>query len=205
MFLDDEPTVTGARIKVIGIGGGGGNAVNHMIEAGVEGVEFIVANTDLQALKLSRAPIKIQLGGDLTRGLGAGANPELGRQSAIEEHDALKALLKGADMVFITSGSGGGTGTGAVPATPTATGPAPTAASISVNGVVETVTVGADFPAAAPLFRLVKLSTKSAQISIAGGSLASGAPTVTLTLRKPLTLMNTADGTKYELRLLAVA
>lgn len=115
MFLDDEPTVTGARIKVIGVGGGGGNAVNHMIEAGVEGVEFIVANTDLQALKLSRAPIKIQLGGDLTRGLGAGANPEIGQKAALEDTEKIIEALEGADMVFVTTGLGGGTGTGAAP------------------------------------------------------------------------------------------
>ena len=115
MFLDDEPTVTGARIKVIGIGGGGGNAVNHMIEAGVEGVEFIVANTDLQALKLSRAPIKIQIGGDLTRGLGAGADPAVGQKAALEDTEKIIEALEGADMVFVTTGLGGGTGTGAAP------------------------------------------------------------------------------------------
>jgi cell division protein FtsZ len=115
MFLDDEPTVTGARIKVIGVGGGGGNAVNHMIEAGVEGVEFIVANTDLQALKLSRAPIKIQIGGDLTRGLGAGADPAVGQKAALEDTEKIIEALEGADMVFVTTGLGGGTGTGAAP------------------------------------------------------------------------------------------
>jgi cell division protein FtsZ len=115
MFLDDDPPITGARIKVIGVGGGGGNAVNHMIEAGVEGVEFIVANTDLQALKLSRAPIKIQLGGDLTRGLGAGANPEIGQRAALEDTEKIIEALEGADMVFVTTGLGGGTGTGAAP------------------------------------------------------------------------------------------
>lgn len=115
MFLDDEPTVTGARIKVIGVGGGGGNAVNHMIEAGVEGVEFIVANTDLQALKLSRAPIKIQIGGDLTRGLGAGADPAVGQRAALEDTEKIIEALEGADMVFVTTGLGGGTGTGAAP------------------------------------------------------------------------------------------
>ena len=115
MFLDDDPPITGARIKVIGVGGGGGNAVNHMIEAGVEGVEFIVANTDLQALKLSHAPIKIQLGGDLTRGLGAGANPEIGQRAALEDTEKIIEALEGADMVFVTTGLGGGTGTGAAP------------------------------------------------------------------------------------------
>jgi cell division protein FtsZ len=115
MFLDDDPPVTGARIKVIGVGGGGGNAVNHMIEAGVEGVEFIVANTDLQALKLSRAPIKIQLGSQLTRGLGAGANPEIGQKAALEDTEKIIEALEGADMVFVTTGLGGGTGTGAAP------------------------------------------------------------------------------------------
>jgi cell division protein FtsZ len=115
IFLDDDPPITGARIKVIGVGGGGGNAVNHMIEAGVEGVEFIVANTDLQALKLSRAPIKIQLGSQLTRGLGAGANPEVGQRAALEDTEKIIEALEGADMVFVTTGLGGGTGTGAAP------------------------------------------------------------------------------------------
>lgn len=114
MFLD-EPPITGARIKVIGVGGGGGNAVNRMIEAGVEGVEFIVANTDLQALNNSKAPIKIQLGGKSTRGLGAGSNPEVGRNAALEDHEKLLDVLEDSDMVFVTAGLGGGTGTGAAP------------------------------------------------------------------------------------------
>jgi len=104
-----------ARIKVIGIGGGGGNAVNRMIEAGMDGIEFIVANTDLQALRLSRAPMKIQLGVKLTNGLGAGANPEIGRKAALEDSDKIIEALEGADMVFVTTGLGGGTGTGAAP------------------------------------------------------------------------------------------
>ena len=111
----DEPPITGARIKVIGVGGGGGNAVNRMIEAGIKGVEFIVANTDLQALNASKAPIKIQLGSKLTRGLGAGANPEVGRDAALEDHEKLLDVLEGSDMVFVTTGLGGGTGTGAAP------------------------------------------------------------------------------------------
>src|SRR3712207_4592715 len=115
MFIDDEPPATGARIKVIGVGGGGGNAVNRMIEAGIEGIEFLVANTDLQALKRSRAPIKIQLGGKLTKGLGAGANPEVGRNAALEDTEKIIEALEGADMVFVTTGLGGGTGTGAAP------------------------------------------------------------------------------------------
>jgi cell division protein FtsZ len=114
MFLD-EPPITGARIKVIGVGGGGGNAVNRMIEAGIKGVEFIVANTDVQALNASKAPIKIQLGSELTRGLGAGADPNIGRQAAIEDTDKIMDVLEGADMVFVTTGLGGGTGTGAAP------------------------------------------------------------------------------------------
>ena len=114
MFID-EPPITGARIKVIGVGGGGGNAVNRMIEAGVQGVEYIVANTDLQALNASAAPIKIQLGSKSTRGLGAGANPEVGRAAALEDHEKLLDVLEGADMVFVTAGLGGGTGTGAAP------------------------------------------------------------------------------------------
>jgi cell division protein FtsZ len=115
IFIDDDPPITGARIKVIGVGGGGGNAVNRMIEAGIEGIEFLVANTDLQALKRSRAPIKIQLGGKLTKGLGAGANPDVGRNAALEDTEKIIEALEGADMVFVTTGLGGGTGTGAAP------------------------------------------------------------------------------------------
>jgi cell division protein FtsZ len=115
IFIDDDPPITGARIKVIGIGGGGGNAVNRMIEAGIEGIEFLVANTDLQALKRSRAPIKIQLGSRLTKGLGAGANPVMGRDAALEDTEKIIEVLEGADMVFVTTGLGGGTGTGAAP------------------------------------------------------------------------------------------
>ena len=111
----DEPPITGARIKVIGVGGGGGNAVNRMIEAGIKGVEFIVANTDVQALNASKAPIKIQLGSKLTRGLGAGSNPDVGRNAALEDHEKLLDVLEGSDMVFVTTGLGGGTGTGAAP------------------------------------------------------------------------------------------
>jgi cell division protein FtsZ len=115
IFIDDDPPITGARIKVIGVGGGGGNAVNRMIEAGIEGIEFLVANTDLQALKRSRAPIKIQLGGKLTKGLGAGADPVVGRNAALEDTEKIIEVLEGADMVFVTTGLGGGTGTGAAP------------------------------------------------------------------------------------------
>src|SRR6266478_20311 len=115
IFIEDEPPITGARIKVIGVGGGGGNAVNRMIESGIEGIEFVVANTDLQALKRSRAAVKIQLGGRLTKGLGAGADPEVGRQAALEDTDKIIEVLEGADMVFVTTGLGGGTGTGGAP------------------------------------------------------------------------------------------
>ncbi|MDE3207231.1 MAG: cell division protein FtsZ, partial [Pseudomonadota bacterium] len=104
-----------AVIKVIGVGGCGGNAVEHMINQGVAGVEFIVANTDSQALKQSSADVKIQLGADLTRGLGAGANPEVGRNAALEDKDRIVELIEGADMLFVTAGMGGGTGTGAAP------------------------------------------------------------------------------------------
>src|SRR5215471_10137817 len=104
-----------AKIKVIGVGGGGCNAVNRMIRAKVEGVEFITANTDLQALKLSQAPVKLQLGAKLTKGLGAGANPEVGRKAALEDTDKIIEALEGSDMIFITSGLGGGTGSGAAP------------------------------------------------------------------------------------------
>ena len=106
---------TGARIKVIGVGGGGCNAVNTMIRSGLTGVEYIVANTDSQALNANMASIKIQLGGNVTKGLGAGANPEVGRKAAIEDYERLSEVLQGADMVFITAGMGGGTGTGAAP------------------------------------------------------------------------------------------
>ena len=108
----DEEGRTGARIKV---GGGGSNAVNRMVQAGLDGVEFIVANTDLQALKLNAAPNKIQIGGKLTKGLGAGADPNVGRQAALEDTEKLIEALDGADMVFVTTGLGGGTGTGAAP------------------------------------------------------------------------------------------
>ena len=104
-----------AKIKVIGVGGGGNNAVNRMIESGVKGVDFIVANTDLQVLNTSKAPIKIQIGVELTSGLGAGGKPEIGKESALESKQEIETALEGADMVFITCGMGGGTGTGAAP------------------------------------------------------------------------------------------
>lgn len=104
-----------AKIKVIGVGGGGCNAVNRMIESGLKGVDFIVANTDLQVLNNSKAPIKIQIGEELTNGLGAGAKPEIGKEAALESKAEIEAALEGADMVFITCGMGGGTGTGAAP------------------------------------------------------------------------------------------
>jgi len=110
-----EETVKAAKIKVIGLGGGGGNAVSRMMAADFTGVEFIVANTDVQALRASPAPVKIQLGAKLTKGLGAGSNPEVGRDSALEDPETITKLLEGADMVFITAGLGGGTGTGAAP------------------------------------------------------------------------------------------
>jgi cell division protein FtsZ len=105
----------GARIKVVGVGGGGGNAVTRMVQAGLTGVEFMVANTDAQALRASPAPLKIQIGAKLTKGLGAGADPNTGRQAALEDTDTLIQALSGADMVFVTTGLGGGTGTGAAP------------------------------------------------------------------------------------------
>ena len=105
----------GARIKVIGIGGGGSNAVNRMVRVGLDGVEFIVANTDLQALNVNAAPIKLQIGSKLTKGLGAGADPNVGRQAALEDTEKIIQVLDGADMVFVTTGLGGGTGTGAAP------------------------------------------------------------------------------------------
>ena len=104
-----------AKIKVIGVGGGGGNAVNTMISSSLHGVDFINANTDAQALGVSNSPIKIQIGAQITKGLGAGSNPEIGRQSALESRDEIRPYLEGADMIFITAGMGGGTGTGATP------------------------------------------------------------------------------------------
>ncbi|HET6846641.1 MAG TPA: cell division protein FtsZ [Anaerolineales bacterium] len=110
-----QPVETFARIKVIGVGGGGQNAVNRMIEEGIQGVEFVATNTDAQALTLSRATTRVRLGDKLTRGLGAGGNPEIGRKAAEESADELYSVLKGSDMVFVTAGMGGGTGTGAAP------------------------------------------------------------------------------------------
>jgi cell division protein FtsZ len=111
----DEDRRTGAKIKVIGVGGGGSNAVNRMVHSGLEGVEFIIANTDVQALRGNAAAMKIQIGSKLTKGLGAGADPNIGRQAALEDTDKLIEALDGADMVFVTTGLGGGTGTGAAP------------------------------------------------------------------------------------------
>ncbi len=113
--IDDNASSIGAKIKVIGVGGGGCNAVNTMIRSGLTGVEYIVANTDSQALAANLAGTKIQLGGNVTKGLGAGANPEVGRKAAIEDYEKLSEVLEGADMVFVTAGMGGGTGTGAAP------------------------------------------------------------------------------------------
>ena len=111
----DEQGRSGARIKVVGVGGGGSNAVNRMVAAGLDGVEFIITNTDLQALRLNAAPNKLQIGAKLTKGLGAGADPNVGRQAALEDTEKLIEALDGADMVFVTTGLGGGTGTGAAP------------------------------------------------------------------------------------------
>lgn len=115
MFELEDNTCLGANIKVIGVGGGGNNAVTTMIESGLEGVEFVVANTDAQALESHKAPTKIQLGQELTRGLGAGANPEIGKRAAIESYNDIVEKLEGTDMVFVTAGMGGGTGTGGAP------------------------------------------------------------------------------------------
>jgi cell division protein FtsZ len=111
----DPETRRGARIKVVGVGGGGSNAVNRMVEVGLGGVEFIVANTDVQALDHNRAAVKLQIGHKLTKGLGAGADPNIGRQAALEDTDNIIQALSGADMIFVTTGLGGGTGTGAAP------------------------------------------------------------------------------------------
>jgi cell division protein FtsZ len=115
MIEFDENKSLGAKVKIIGIGGGGNNAINTMISSQLSGVEFIAANTDAQALAANLAPIKLQLGASLTKGLGAGANPEVGRKAALEDVDKIRDALKGADMVFITAGLGGGTGTGGAP------------------------------------------------------------------------------------------
>ena len=114
LTLDPEAR-RGARIKVVGVGGGGSNAVNRMVEVGLGGVEFIVANTDVQALDHNRASVKVQIGHKLTKGLGAGADPNIGRQAALEDTDTIISALSGADMIFVTTGLGGGTGTGAAP------------------------------------------------------------------------------------------
>jgi len=115
MMFEFVESSKSAKIKVIGVGGGGGNAINNMISSNLQGVEFIAANTDCQALDVSKAPIKIQMGECLTQGLGAGANPQLGREAAMETWDTIKNTFDGSHMVFITAGFGGGTGTGAVP------------------------------------------------------------------------------------------
>ena len=115
MIDSDIPSNYMAVIKVVGVGGGGSNAVNRMIEEGIRGVEFVAINTDAQALAISDADIKVHIGQDITRGLGAGANPEVGAEAAEDSHDEIKQALAGADMVFITAGEGGGTGTGAAP------------------------------------------------------------------------------------------
>ncbi|HSG63368.1 MAG TPA: cell division protein FtsZ, partial [Gammaproteobacteria bacterium] len=104
-----------AIIKVMGIGGGGGNAVGHMMNSGIEGVDFICANTDAQALKSNKVKMGLQIGCNITKGLGAGANPDVGRQAAMEDRDRIQEIISGADMLFITAGLGGGTGTGAAP------------------------------------------------------------------------------------------
>ena len=111
-YVDQEKS---AKIKVIGVGGAGGNAVNNMIASNLQGVKFIAANTDSQALEISRAPVKIQMGQKLTEGLGAGANPQIGRDAGLESEEALREALSDSHMVFITAGFGGGTGTGAAP------------------------------------------------------------------------------------------
>lgn len=114
-LMENSQQSNNAVIKVVGVGGGGGNAVEHMVAENIDGVEFICANTDAQALKASNAKIHIQLGDELTKGLGAGANPQIGREAAEEDRDHIREILSGADMVFITAGMGGGTGTGAAP------------------------------------------------------------------------------------------
>ncbi len=115
MFEIDDVKGQKARIKVVGVGGAGGNAINNMIASNLQGVEFIAINTDLQVLETSLAPMKVQIGASITRGLGAGSDPLIGKQSALEDKTAIAETVEGADMVFITAGMGGGTGTGASP------------------------------------------------------------------------------------------
>jgi cell division protein FtsZ len=115
MIEFDENKSLAAKVRVIGIGGGGNNAINTMISYQLSGVDFVAANTDAQALAASKAPFKLQLGAALTKGLGAGANPEIGRKAALEDIEMIREALKGSDMVFITAGLGGGTGTGGAP------------------------------------------------------------------------------------------
>ncbi len=115
MFQLDDVSRLVAKIKVIGVGGGGGNAINSMVSADIFGIEFIAVNTDRQHLEASLAPVKVQIGESLTKGLGAGSNPVIGRQAAIDDKDSLMSVVEGADMIFITAGMGGGTGTGAAP------------------------------------------------------------------------------------------
>jgi len=114
-ILPEEESLTPAKIKVVGVGGGGGNAVNRMIQTGIRGVDFIAANTDLQVLRVNRAPTKIQLGVAISKGMGAGANPEVGRNAALEDAERIAEMVGGSDMVFVTAGMGGGTGTGGAP------------------------------------------------------------------------------------------
>ena len=113
--LTEVCSANSAKIKVIGVGGGGGNAVNTMISCSLRGVDFMIANTDVQALGASRSPVKIQIGAEITKGLGAGSNPDIGKRSALESRDQLRSYLEGSDMIFVTAGLGGGTGTGAAP------------------------------------------------------------------------------------------
>jgi cell division protein FtsZ len=115
MFEIEEVRGQKAKIKVIGVGGAGGNAINNMIASNLHGVEFIAINTDMQALETSLAPVKVQIGANLTRGLGAGSDPQIGKEAALEDGTAIAESLEGSDMVFITAGMGGGTGTGAGP------------------------------------------------------------------------------------------
>ena len=128
MFELVENVAQSAEIKVVGVGGGGGNAVHHMINNQGEGVEFICANADAQALNNLKAKTILQMGSNITKGLGAGANPEIGRQAALEDRDEIAEILSGADMVFITAGMGGGTGTGAAPVVAEVPVPAPVVA-----------------------------------------------------------------------------
>ena len=174
-YVDNENS---AKIKVIGVGGAGGNAINNMISSNLQGVKFIAANTDAQALEVSKAPVKIQLGERLTEGLGAGAQPEIGREAAIETADAIRSALEGSHMVFITAGFGGGTGTGAAPVIARLC----KEMGILTVAVVTTASFAADQSCRSPRLRV----TKPTRITIPAPTAASVSATSAASSRKKL-------------------